>query len=30
MYTEDQIERLCFAMGLDLGGEEEVETVSNG
>jgi len=28
LYTEDEIERLCFAMGFDLGGEEVVETVS--
>jgi integrase len=28
LYTEDEIERLCFALGFDLGGEEEVKTVS--
>jgi integrase len=28
LYTEDEIGRLCFAMGFDLGGEEVVETVS--
>lgn len=28
LYTEDEIKRLCFAMGFDLGGEEEVATVS--
>ena len=28
LYTDDEIGRLCFALGFDLGGEEEVGTVS--
>lgn len=28
LYTEDEIERICFALGFDLGGEERVETVA--
>lgn len=28
LYTEDEIERICFALGFDLNGEERVETVS--
>lgn len=28
LYTDDEIERICFALGFDLGGEERVETVS--
>jgi integrase len=29
LYTEDEVSRLCFAMGFDLGGEEEIKTVSH-
>lgn len=28
LYTDDEIERICFALGFDLEGEERVETVS--
>lgn len=28
LYTEDEIERICFVLGFDLGGEERVETVA--
>jgi integrase len=28
LYTEDEIERICFALGFDLGGEERAETIS--
>lgn len=28
LYTDDEIERICFALGFDLDGEEEAETVS--
>lgn len=28
LYTDDEIERICFALGFDLDGEEHVETVS--
>lgn len=28
LYTDDEIERICFALGFDLDGEEQVETVS--
>lgn len=28
LYTDDEIERICFALGFDLGGDELAETVS--
>ncbi|WP_314436926.1 tyrosine-type recombinase/integrase [Massilia timonae] len=28
LYTEDEIERICFALGFDLGSEQRAETVS--
>jgi integrase len=28
LYTDDEIERICFALGFDLGGEERAETVN--
>jgi integrase len=28
LYTDDEIERICFALGFDLDGEEQVETIS--
>jgi integrase len=28
LYTDDEIQRICFALGFDLGGEEQAQTVS--
>jgi integrase len=28
LYSDDEIERICFALGLDLNGEEHIETIS--
>lgn len=28
LYTDDEIERICFALGFDLGGDERAETIS--
>lgn len=28
LYTDDEIERICFALGFDLGGHEKAETIS--